>query len=65
MFYKINVLNNLAKFTGKHLRWNLVFRPSAVSLLKKALAQLFPHESCKIFKKTFFTEHLRMTASGN
>ena len=64
-FCKINILNNFAKFTGKHLCCSLVFRLSPVTLLKKASAQVSSCEFCKIFKNTIFTEHLRMTASGN
>ena len=30
---------------------------------KETLAQVFSCELCKIFKNTFFTEHLRTTAS--
>ena len=30
---------------------------------KETLAQVFSCEFCKIFKNTFFTEHLRTTAS--
>ena len=45
MFYRINVLNNFAKFTRKHLCWSLVFRPSPVTLLKKTSAQVFSCES--------------------
>ena len=30
---------------------------------KETLAQAFYCECCKIFKNTFFTEHLRVTAS--
>ena len=33
------------------------------SLLKETLAQMFFYEFCEIFKNTFFTEHLRTTAS--
>ena len=31
---------------------------------KEAPAQMLSHEFCRIFKNTFFTEHLRATASG-
>ena len=31
--------------------------------LKKTVAQVFSWEFCEIFKNTFFTEHLRETAS--
>ena len=31
---------------------------------QETLTQVFPCEFCKIFKNTFFTEHLWMVASG-
>ena len=52
---KKDVLRNFAKFTRKHLH--------PASLLKKRLAQVFSREFCEISKNTFFTEHLRTTAS--
>ena len=44
--------------------------PVAMSLAwnffkKESLAQVFSCEFCEIFKNIFFTEHLRVTASGN
>ena len=36
-----------------------------VLLKKETLTQVFSFEFCKIFKSTFFTEHLRTTASGD
>ena len=33
--------------------------------LPEALAQVLSCEFCKIFKNTFFTEHLRVTASAS
>ena len=50
------VLRNFAKFAGKHLCQSLFFK-------KVALAQVFPCEFSEISKNTFFTEHLRATAS--
>ena len=62
------VLRNFAKFTRKHLCQSLFFNKVAglrpVTFLKKeTLAQVFSCEFCKIFKNTFFTKHLRTTAS--
>ena len=66
---KKDVLRNFAKFTGKHLCQSFFFNKVAglhCNFIKKeALAQVFSYEVCKISKNTFFTEHLRMTASGN
>ena len=45
------VLRNFVKFTGKHL------------CQSQTLAQVFSCEFCEISKNTFFTEHLRTTAS--
>ena len=57
-------LKNFAKFTGKHLCQRLSF------LLKKTLPQVFSSGFYEIFKSTvltehvtFFTEHIRATAS--
>ena len=55
-FYKKGIFTNFAKFTGKHLC-------QSVFLNKVALAQVFPGVFCKNSKNTFFTEHLRTTAS--
>ena len=59
------VLRNLTKFTGKHLCQSLSFncRPQANFIKKETLAQVFSCEFCKISKNTFFTDHLRTTAS--
>ena len=72
-FMKKGVLENFAKFTGKHLCQSLFFNkvadlrktpPMACNFIKKdTLAQVFSCEFCEIFKNTFFTEHLRLTAS--
>ena len=51
VFSKKDVLENFAKHTGKHFCQSLF-------LIK------LPCEVCEIFKNTFFTEHLRVTASG-
>ena len=56
---KKGVLGNFAKFTGKPL-----CRPQACNFInKEILVQVFSCEFCEIFKNTFFTEHLRTTAS--
>ena len=58
MLYKIFVLKNFAKFTGKQLCWGLFFnkveglRPA--TLLKKTPIQVFSCEFCGIFKNIFF-----------
>ena len=51
VFCKKGVLRRFPKFTGKHLC--------------QSLAQVLSCEVCKISKNTFFTDHLRATASGN
>ena len=57
-------LRNFAKFTEKHLCQSL--RHEACNIIKKETrAQVFPCEFCEISKNLFFTEHLRVTASGN
>ena len=54
------VLRNFAKFTRKDLRQSLFFN----KVVGLTLAQVFSYEFCKISKNTFFTEHLRTTASN-
>ena len=69
VFYKKGALRNFAKFTGKHLCWNIFLnkipdlRP--VTLLIKIPTQVFFYKFYEIFKKTFFTKHLGATASKN
>ena len=64
---KKGVLKNFTKFTGKHLCQRLFFNKvpgQACNFIKKeSLTQVFSCEFCKNFKNTFFTEHLRATAS--
>ena len=48
MFFKIGVLKNFAKFTGKHLCQSLFF------IKKEALTLVFSCEFCEIFQSTFF-----------
>ena len=59
MFFKIGVLKNFAIFTGKSLCWSLFL----IKLLKRNTNTGFSCEKCKIFKNTFFTEHLSPAAS--
>ena len=61
-------LRNFAKFTGKELCHNLFFNKVAglrpATLLKKRLWHRCFRVNCEILKNTFFTEHLRATASN-
>ena len=63
------VLRNFAKFRGKHLCQSLFFNNKVAGtqagnfIKKETLEQVFSHEFCKISMNTFFTEHLRATAS--
>ena len=62
VFCKRGVLENLAKFTGKHLCQSPFFNKVAglCNFIKKeTLSQLFSYEFCEIFQKTFFLEQLR------
>ena len=64
---KKGVLKNFTIFTGKHMRQSHFFNKVAggtCNFIKKdTLTQVFSCEFCKISKSTFFTEHLRTTAS--
>ena len=64
VFRKKSVLRNFAKFTEKHLCQSLFFNKVAgLRQLCQTLAQVICCEFCEMFKNTFFTEHLRTTAS--
>ena len=69
MFRKKAVLRNFAKFTGKHLCQGPLFNkvagliPATLLINNETLAQVFSCEFCEMFKNTFFTEHLWVTAS--
>ena len=52
------VLRNFAKFTENTCAWACNF------IKKETLAQVLSCEFCEISKNTFFTEHLRATASA-
>ena len=64
---KKGVLINFAKFTGKYLCQSLFFnkvaRAACNFIKKETVAQVFSCEFSEISKNTFFTEHLRTTAS--
>ena len=51
-----------AEYTGKHLCQRLKLQ--AKDCKKETLVQVFSCEFWEIFKNTFFTEHLRKTASA-
>ena len=68
MFFKIGVLKSFANFTGKHLRWSLLFFKTKKDLqaqgLKKALTQLFSCEVYEILKNSFIYITPPVTVSG-
>ena len=64
MFYKMDVLENIANFTRNHQQWGFFFYKIAVLLFavckfikKETLAQLSSCEFCETFKKAFHIEH--------
>ena len=62
VFYKIN----FAYFAGKNLLESVFNKVSVVkwnSIRKETLAQVFSCHFFEVFKSTFFTKHLRATAS--
>ena len=61
MFYKIGVLKNFAKFTGKSLCWSL-FSNKVQAL---GSTQVLPCIFCEIFKNTFFYRKPPVVASVN
>ena len=64
---KKGVLKNFVKFTKTacaRVFFLIKFQPEAYNFIEKeTLAQLFPSEFYQIFKHSFFTEHIRVTAS--
>ena len=60
-FFKISVFIKLANFAGNHLLWSPFFKSR---FLKQASNSTNIFES-EIFKNTFFTEHLQVTATEN
>ena len=57
VFYKEDVLKNLAKFIGKHLRWSLFLRK--LYLLKERLRHTcFPLNFAKFLRTSFFIENI-------
>ena len=61
-FHKKVVLKNFALFTGKNLCWGL-FLIKLQLYQNQTPAQVFSCEYCKIFKNTYFEEHLLTAAS--
>ena len=55
VFYKKGFFKSFVKFTGKS--------QSCSFIRKDTLAQVFSYEFYEMFKNTFFTEHLQMSAS--
>ena len=56
------VLRDFAKVTGKHLCQSLFF--NKVAGLAQVLEQVISCDFWEISKNTFFTEHIRVSASG-
>ena len=56
-------LKNFANFIGKHRLYGKVASLKPSFILKRDSNTGVSSEICKIFKSTFFEEHLRTTAS--
>ena len=60
MVFKLGVLKNFAKFTGKHTCWSLFLIKLAFNFIKKRLQhRCFPVKFADFFRTAFFIEHLR------
>ena len=61
---KNSALENFAKFTGKHISRSLFFNffSSLFYLFFSTSTHAFSCIFCKVFKRIFFTDHLRATA---
>ena len=69
VFYEKRYFRNFAKFAGNNcarVSFLIKLQAQACNFIKKeTLAQVFSCEFCKIFKNTFFTEHILATASAH
>ena len=66
-FFRNGILRNFCKIHGKTLVPEIINKVAsrpATLLKKKTVAQVFSSEFCKIFKDTFFTEHVLETYSA-
>ena len=64
VFYKRDVLQNVAKFTEKHVCQSLfLINVKLATLLKKDSDNVYSYEFFEIIKGNFFIKHLRETAS--
>ena len=63
IFCKLGVPKNFAKFTEKYLCWSLFLKGLMTwNFIKKRIQHMyFPVNFEKFFRKTLFTDHLRMT----
>ena len=64
MFFKIDVLENFAKFTEKHLYWSLFLiklqaSGPVTSSKKETPTECFPVKFAKFLGTPFLTEHFR------
>ena len=63
--YRLAILKNIAKFTGKHKRWSTFYKIVAdvgIFYLKRSglHRRCFPVNLVKFFRTVFFMEHLRV-----
>ena len=62
----LEILQNSQENTCARVSFLIKLKSEASNFIKKeTLAQVFSCVFCYIFKDTFFTEHLQVTASGN
>ena len=61
VFYERAVPKNFSIFTGKHQCWSLFL----IRFLKRDPSHVLFPEICKMFKNTYFEEHLCTAASVN
>ena len=61
----LEISQNSQEHTCARASFLMKFHAGACNFIKKdTLAQVFSCEFCEISKNTFFTEHLRVTATG-
>lgn len=58
-FFEKVVLKKFTKFTGKHLRWSLLW--NSESLQQKTSSQVFSYEFFEIFKNSYSKKYIQVT----
>ena len=68
--FRVGVLKNVRKITGKHLCQNIFFKKSfrleiCKYIDKETATQVFSGQFCKVFKNTYLIENFQATVQEN